>query len=542
MGSGANDRAWDRVTAVRLLALLGLVLALQLYANRGALDHDWVYFDDDINVVLNPHLTGGTFDTWHWAWTDPSYSRRYMPLGWLMFDFLFRLGGLDPAVFHAAGWLLAGANTVALTLVIRKFIAHPGTGNAPLTGWTDVCAALVAAFFSLHPLRAETAGWASALLYQGSTLLASLAVLASFPATGTTPKRSGEWLGRTFFLFSLLLYPVCIGLPVLLILTAGAIKIAAGWRAAGTAVWHATRRYAAWLLIAGVIGVANVFAAATSRTFAGVDDLQQYTLAARLGRSALILGHTLSQLVWPGLTSLFYGDLATAPATGRVVVPACLAVALAGFLVWKRTRQRALCFSLLLLVAVAPFIGLLDRGQTANDRYAFMPLAVLAAGLASLIARVAMPRNRLLVVIGLLAATLTLMPSYLRALALWQNTDTLQARVDLVTAVRPDVRLGFARPATTDFLRGRYAESQQRLRAGFARFGANAELVAAARFIEETRTSLTGDGGNPKMPPYAYLHFELARKHEAAGHVFAANAHKEYARTLMIGSAADRQP
>ncbi len=542
MGNGATDKAWARITGARLLVLIGLLAALQLYANRGVLDHDWVYFDDDINVVLNPHLTGGTADTWSWAWTDVTYNRRYMPLGWLMFDTLFRIGGLNPAVYHAASWLLAAANTITLLLIIRKFIAPRNQEGSPPSGWTDVCATLAAAFFSLHPLRAEITGWASALVYQGSTFLASLAVLAAFPTRQTAGRSTTEWLGRLLFLLSLLLYPVCIGLPVLLILAAGAMHATEGSRSAGTAIWSATRRYAVWLLLAAAVGVVNVFAAATSRTFSAIDGLQHYTLAARLGRSAAILGHLLGQLVWPGLTSPFYGDLGAAPALHRLFIPLTLAVALVAFLLWRRTRWTALSFALLLLGSVAPFIGLLDRGQTANDRYAFMPLAVVAVGVASLAVRAASPRTRLLVGFGLGAATILTMPLYRGALAAWRDTDTLQARVDAVTAARPDARLSFARPAMHGFLSGRYAESQQRLRAGFARFGPDPELVAAARFIEETRTSLTGSAANPKMPPYAYVHFELAKKHEAAGHAFAAKAHQEYARGLMIGSAEDRQP
>ncbi len=537
MGSGLNDQASARGKALGLLALAGLLCALQFFANRGVLDHDWVYFDDDINVVLNPHLTGGTVDTFKWAWTDATYNRRYMPLGWLMFDGLFRAGGLNPVIYHVASWLLAAGNAVTLMLIIRRFIPRSGEG-AIKTGWEDLCAALVAALFSVHPLRAETVGWASGLVYQGSMFLASLAVLAAFPVNRAAPRRGFEWLGRVLFLLSLLLYPACIGLPLLLILAAGA-QTTGSWRATLLA---SARRHAWWLFIALVVGGINVLAAATSRTFSALDDLQHYTFGERLGRSALMLGHMLTQTVWPGSTSPYYGDLGAAPLAQKILVPLLLAIAAIVFLANTRTRQAALLFLLLLFAAVLPFIGLLDRGQTANDRYAFMLLSVVAVGFASLIVRASARSTRLAIIAGLAFATAAMLPAYRRALAVWQNTATLQARIDILMAAHPDVRLGFARPAMYAFMSADYAGSQRRLREGFARFGAHPELLATATFIEETRTSLTGSGRNPSMPPYAFMHFDLAKKHELAGHAFAARAHLEYARLLLRTGAEDRQP
>src|SRR6478609_5672072 len=122
-----------------LLLLVGLLGAFQLYLNAPALDHGWVYFDDDINIILNPHLTGGGADTFKWAWTDIDYSRRYMPLGWLLFDGLFRLGGLNPAVFHAASGLLAATNVVLLFLLVRRFLSRQAASD---DRWPDLCAFL----------------------------------------------------------------------------------------------------------------------------------------------------------------------------------------------------------------------------------------------------------------------------------------------------------------------------------------------------------------------------------------------------------------
>src|SRR5688572_9980680 len=96
---------WSGSSIWRLLPVCGVGLFL-LLINRPVLDFGWVYFDDDINILLNPHLTGDILATGRWAWTDLDYTRRYMPLGWMMFDGLLAFGGLNAAVFHFAGWML----------------------------------------------------------------------------------------------------------------------------------------------------------------------------------------------------------------------------------------------------------------------------------------------------------------------------------------------------------------------------------------------------------------------------------------------------
>ena len=535
MGPGLNDDDTAAAASrgcLRLLALIGLVCAFQFYLNLPALDHDWVYFDDDINIVLNPHLTGGTSDTLKWAWTDAAYIRRYMPVGWMMFDGLFRLGGLNPVLYHAASWLLAAANSVVLFLLARRFIRYRSNSLDP-SGWEDLSAALAVVLLSVHPLRAETVGWASGLLYLGSTFLAALAVLASFPLRPELARPGTEWLGRLLFLFSLLLYPVLVGLPLLMVAAACCTPATTSWPGLLPALRLAIRRYASWLIFSLAVGGGNIFAAAASRTFTSLDGSGDYSFATRVSHSAAMLGHYVAQTLWPTTTSPFYGDLAALPVAQKFLLPLGALGLWLVLIAWPRTRSAAALSLAICLIAVLPFIGLLDKGQSANDRYTFLLLGVIAVTLAGLLAKISGRSGRMVATLALVAVTAVLIPAYHEALAAWRSTATLQARVDLVMAGRPDVRLGFARPAMNDFMSGHYAASLQRLRQGFARFGAHAELLGAATAIEETRTSLTGDGRNPSMPPYAFMHLDLAKKHREAGYTYAAKVHADYARHLM---------
>ena len=509
-----------------MLLLAGLLGGFQFYLNAPALDHGWVYFDDDINIVLNPHLTGGSRDTFVWAWTDIGYARRYMPLGWMLFDGLFYLGGLNPAMFHAASWLLAAIDSILLFFVVRQFLVRPAPA-IPGDRWPDLCAFLAVLLFSVHPLRAVSVGWASNLLYLASVLLGLLATLASFPLASSAPTRTGEWLGRIFFLLSLLVYPVTLALPVILV-------FAAGFSAAPGGLRTAVRRYASWLLIAFGLGVINLAAASSSALFGPAHVVANYTMAERIQETATRFGHYTEYVVWPGETSPFYGRTDSMNFSEKYLVVLAAAALAAGLLAWPRTRRIAGGAVIFFLLAVLPFAGFVDRGQTASDRFAFVLLHVLAVGVGLLLALVRPGRFRPTVVLVVLIGCASLLPAYRRSLAVWRNTATMQDRMDAVAAAHPDPRLNFARPALYDFLSGHYEQSQQRLRAGFTRFGANPELVNAAKFIEETRLQLAAAGGDPSTAPYTTIHLQLARAHQAEGHPYAARVHAAFARTFLV--------
>ena len=53
--------SWLRTVAYSTLA------AVVILRNAPVLGHDWVHFDDDINIFLNPNLTGGSLATVVWA-------------------------------------------------------------------------------------------------------------------------------------------------------------------------------------------------------------------------------------------------------------------------------------------------------------------------------------------------------------------------------------------------------------------------------------------------------------------------------------------
>lgn len=514
----------------RILLFGGSIGLLQLFFNGPVLDFEWVYFDDDINILLNPHLTGNAWETGKWAWTDLSYTRRYMPLGWLLFDALWAAGGLNSAVYHLAGWLLAAGNTILLFLIVRKFCAGP----PPSIFWPDVCAFATVVVLSLHPWRAETAGWSSGLLYLAGQFLAALAVLAAWQPVESVTK---QVIAVVLYTLALLVYPVFLSLPLILILAETGRPGPGG----GLGRWFAAIRfYGAWLAVALALGALNWFGAARSgQGFSATTNLGGYSLAERWTHFAALGSHYVGGLLLPGETSPFYG---TASGLGPQALPrsatlVALAIAL-GFLAWSRTRGRAGLILGLLAASMLPFVGLLDQNQTANDRYTFLLLAVVTGLLARLLMQVPPGHQRTAVMSVAVLLAVLMFPAYRRSLSVWTDTDHLQARIDQITAPRPDARLAYARPAVTAYLLGHNEQAADRIAAGVARLGPHPEIMAAIKFIRQTsEQSAVQSGHESGVPPYALLHLELARNHRGDGRLRAAEAHELFAGRLLARQA-----
>lgn len=64
---------------------VALSAVIVLAVNYPVLDFDWLMFDDDINILVNPHLGSRAVESVQWAFENVDYMRRHLPLGWLMF-------------------------------------------------------------------------------------------------------------------------------------------------------------------------------------------------------------------------------------------------------------------------------------------------------------------------------------------------------------------------------------------------------------------------------------------------------------------------
>ena len=190
---------------VRLGLLCVALLAAVGWTFGGVADHGFVGFDDPGYIHDNPHVTSGlTTESIGWAFTHV-HMGNWHPLTWISHMLDWELFGADAGGHHLMNVALHGATAVLLMLAWRA-----------LSGRTFT-AALVAALFALHPLRAESVAWAS----ERKDVLAGLFFAATLLAWARHARApSGERLAGVCVLLALGLMakPMLVTVPALLLL------------------------------------------------------------------------------------------------------------------------------------------------------------------------------------------------------------------------------------------------------------------------------------------------------------------------------------
>ncbi len=209
-------RCWREI----LLALLLAVAALAAFSP--VLRADFVAWDDNINIYENPHIRSLDGAHVNWMLTNGSYIRRYQPLVWLNYAWLYRFWGLNPFGFHLETLLFHAFDTVLLFWLIRRLLrlSFKSANDGPLL-W---CSGVAALLWGIHPLRAETVGWVSGGTYAPAlmfTLLSLFFYLKAVAGNAERPacKNISYWLAVLMFAVSLLIYPIAIAFVAVLVVS-----------------------------------------------------------------------------------------------------------------------------------------------------------------------------------------------------------------------------------------------------------------------------------------------------------------------------------
>ncbi|MSR77640.1 MAG: tetratricopeptide repeat protein [Candidatus Omnitrophica bacterium] len=133
---------------IRLLILVVLgLLTIGIYSQ--VLRHDFVSFDDTVNIQTNPHITRGlSLTEIRWAFTH-LYDGNWIPLTWISHMAAVQIFGL-----HAGGHLLINLILHLLSAFLLLTLLEKLTGKF----WPS---AFTAALFALHPLHVESVAWVS---------------------------------------------------------------------------------------------------------------------------------------------------------------------------------------------------------------------------------------------------------------------------------------------------------------------------------------------------------------------------------------------
>ena len=447
-GAGVSAALW-----------LVFILLAVVWTFRSALGFDFIAIDDTGNITLNPHM--GPPGLWNlgWMFTDADYVRRYVPLGWLGFSVVYSAAGLSAYGFHAANLLLhLGDSVLLFALLLRLLERWAPTADR---SWSAACAGVAAALWAVHPLRGETIGWISGLLYEQSGIFALLSVLAYLEAVAH-PAGSGRrwaWLAAASgaYFVSLLTYPIAIGLVAafflidiadlrpLRLLTEKALLVLPAVLTAAVTVGLRFRSNAKWPAAAS---------------------LADFPVLDRVMQAFYVFGYYIWKSLWPtGLTLAPTQLYAFRPLSLPFLASAAIVLGTTAALAWRGAGRRGpLLLWLAYLAVLVPFAGFTEHPHFPNDRYSFLPAMALSLGLALLLCRLRGAGMRALAAAAALLACGAAARSARAQLMNWRDDDAVYSRIVQGTdnpAVRIQGYVGWAHAVSS---LGRDAEARAIMR------------------------------------------------------------------------------
>jgi tetratricopeptide (TPR) repeat protein len=160
-----NSSPWFDSAWIEFFVVSIIMYALAVLAFNSSLSEDgakeFVTLDDEDNFVKNDGYKGFTQEHLEWMW-EAKHLDVWEPVAWFLKALVWSSFGLNAArwrdvqIFsHATG----GALLYALCLrVLGRYLSHNRKQQA-------LACAFGAAFWTLHPLRAEVVGWISCISY-----------------------------------------------------------------------------------------------------------------------------------------------------------------------------------------------------------------------------------------------------------------------------------------------------------------------------------------------------------------------------------------
>jgi protein O-mannosyl-transferase len=184
-------------------AVLFFIVALSCAALLPALKNSFVW-DDEIYIIKNNLITDLSWKGIKAIFTDTS-TDNYAPLTVFINALQYKIGRLDPAVFHLGSLLFHLVNVLLVFWLVRLLSNR----------WE--LASIVALLFGIHPIQVESIAWASG----GSTLYCAtfrLLSLVAYLYYLKEEERKYLIAASLFFIMALLCKAVAIEMPLLYLL------------------------------------------------------------------------------------------------------------------------------------------------------------------------------------------------------------------------------------------------------------------------------------------------------------------------------------
>jgi tetratricopeptide (TPR) repeat protein len=359
-----------------------VIFAVVAAVFQGARHGEFLLWDDNINIVSNPHLREFTWEKVRWMFTDASYMRRYVPVAWLGWSLDHQFFGLTPVSAHVGNILFHALNAVLVFLLLKRVLASRGVSRAGRSEpGSLVVAGAGALIWALHPMRAEVVGWASGRMYCQAGFFLLLAGLAYFRAAecGTQRMAHAVWIlvATAAYGLSLLTYPIGVMFVAVLVV----IDVFVLRRFPPGASWLDRRVRGIWLEKIPFVAVAGAVAAATLAArfqaqglWQPPPSLEEFGLFARIMQACYVEAYYVWKPLFPSNLAPVYTTLLGFNPSAPIFVFSALAVGITtALLIWQRRRwPAALALWACHLILLAPMTGLTERPHYANDRYSYL--------------------------------------------------------------------------------------------------------------------------------------------------------------------------
>ena len=370
--------------------------------------HDFVNYDDGLNVYENPAVSAGlSLSGVAWAFTHTQVG-HWDPLTTLSHMFDCSLYGLRPGGHHTSAVVLHTLASCLLFLVLWRMT------NALARS------AFVAVVFAIHPLHVESVAWVSERKDVLSAVFFAL-ILGAYLRYTQQPASTGRYVTLIVsFALGLMAKSMLVTVPaVLLLLDFWPLRrfSATGCRAL---VREKLPLFALSFLAALIQIVANE---------EGLISVERIPFSARVANALVSYVNYLRQSLWPAQLSVFYPHRGSTVSTAHLLLCFLVLLALTGAgILWRKKRPYFLVGWLWFLGMLFPVIGIVQSGELARaDRYTYLPqiglLFAVTWGIADLCERLP---QRCLLLGAAAAACITALTwnAHLYARA-WRNSETL---------------------------------------------------------------------------------------------------------------------
>lgn len=363
-------------------AVVLLIAALSLLLYWPALSGEFLDWDDTTNFVRNAELRGGT-STWGWAWRANTLG-VYQPVSWLIIGAVN--GGGMPSAYrvHLAAVVTHAINAMLCAVLFVSLLDAARPQRPDESGrarW--LAAGLAAALYAVHPLRAETVAWASALPYELAAMFSVACVIAYLNASSRGGAGRWAWYALSIMLSAaaMLSKSAAVALPaVLIVLDIYPLqRLVRASRSARTALVEK----APFVLIAAMATAGAMWASSSAERPVG-----EPAAPGRAAQIAYGLGFALTRTIAPLDLSAYYPrPVEINPLDMRFVLAAAVVIGATIAAIFARRRAPALTAAwVVYLLVLLPAVGLVSHGhQLTADRYATLStigfFAAMAAGL-----------------------------------------------------------------------------------------------------------------------------------------------------------------